>query len=134
MINWFTLIKKLMQTSIVIVSGSIINASTVHASEWHLTPHMTLSIENCIRRTPCNRCNIIKRYSSWYCLLGIPSCCLLILMFSSVCLFVFSGKRPQAIYGWLWRNYEHEQCPSKGKQNFYLYYFFLKMYKGHYWF
>ena len=53
MINWFTLIKKLMQTSIVIVSGSIINASTVHASEWHLTPHMTLSIENCIRRTPC---------------------------------------------------------------------------------
>ena len=30
MISWFTLIKKLMQTSIVIVSGSIINASTVH--------------------------------------------------------------------------------------------------------
>ena len=30
MINWFTLIKKLMQTSIVIVAGSIINASTVH--------------------------------------------------------------------------------------------------------
>ena len=29
MINWFTLIKKLIQTSIVIVSGSIINASTV---------------------------------------------------------------------------------------------------------
>ena len=25
-----------------------------HSSfEWHLTPHMTLSIENCIRRTPC---------------------------------------------------------------------------------
>ena len=21
--------------------------------EWHLTPHMTLSIETCIRRTPC---------------------------------------------------------------------------------
>lgn len=72
------------------------------------------------------RCNIIKCYSSWYCLLGIPSCCLLILMFSAVCLFVFSGKRPQAIYGWLWRNYEHEQCPSKGKQNFCLYYFFWK--------
>ena len=37
MINWFTLIKKLMQTSIVIVSGSIINASTVHLNGiWHL--------------------------------------------------------------------------------------------------
>ena len=25
-----------------------------HSSfEWHLTPHMTLSIETCIRRTPC---------------------------------------------------------------------------------
>ena len=34
---WFTLIKKLMQTSIVIVSGSIINASTVHLNGiWHL--------------------------------------------------------------------------------------------------
>ena len=21
--------------------------------EWHLTPHMTLSIKTCIRRTPC---------------------------------------------------------------------------------
>ena len=37
MINWFTLIKKLMQTSIVIVCGSIINASTVHLNGiWHL--------------------------------------------------------------------------------------------------
>ena len=37
MINWFTLIKKLMQTSIVIVSGSIINACTVHLNGiWHL--------------------------------------------------------------------------------------------------
>ena len=37
MINWFTLIKKLMQTSIVIVSGSIINAYTVHLNGiWHL--------------------------------------------------------------------------------------------------
>ena len=37
MINWFTLIKKLMQTSIVIVSGSIINTSTVHLNGiWHL--------------------------------------------------------------------------------------------------
>ena len=37
MINWFTYIKKLMQTSIVIVSGSIINASTVHLNGiWHL--------------------------------------------------------------------------------------------------
>ena len=47
MTNWFTLIKKLMQTSIVIVSGSIINASTVHLN------HMTLYIETCIRQTPC---------------------------------------------------------------------------------
>ena len=30
MINWFTLIKKLMQTYIVIVSGSIVNVSTVN--------------------------------------------------------------------------------------------------------
>ena len=37
MINWFTLIKKLMQTSIVIVSGSVINACTVHLNGiWHL--------------------------------------------------------------------------------------------------
>ena len=37
MINWFTLIKKLMQTYIVIVSGSIVNVSTVHLNGiWHL--------------------------------------------------------------------------------------------------
>ena len=30
MINWSTLIKKFMQTYIVIVSGSILNVSTVH--------------------------------------------------------------------------------------------------------
>ena len=37
MINWFTLIKKLMQTYIVIVSGSILNVSTVHLNGiWHL--------------------------------------------------------------------------------------------------
>ena len=37
MINWFTLIKKLMQTSIFIVSGSIIDASTIHLNGiWHL--------------------------------------------------------------------------------------------------
>ena len=37
MINWFTLIKKLMQTYIVIVSGSIVNVSTVHLNDiWHL--------------------------------------------------------------------------------------------------
>ena len=38
MINWFTLIKKLMQMSIVLISGSIINASTVYLNGiWHLT-------------------------------------------------------------------------------------------------
>ena len=42
-----------MQTSIVIVSGSIINASTVHLNG--LTPHITLYIETCIRRTPCTK-------------------------------------------------------------------------------
>ena len=47
-----TLIKKLMQTYIVKISGSILNLSTVQF-KWHLTPHMTLSIETCIRRTPC---------------------------------------------------------------------------------
>ena len=37
MINWSTLIKKFMQTYIVIVSGSILNASTVHLNGiWHL--------------------------------------------------------------------------------------------------
>ena len=37
MINWSTLIKKLMQTYIVIVSGSILNISTVHLNGiWHL--------------------------------------------------------------------------------------------------
>ena len=38
MINWSTLRKKLMQTYIVIVSGSILNVSTVHLNGiWHLT-------------------------------------------------------------------------------------------------
>ena len=37
MINWSTLIKKLMQTYIVIVSGSFLNVSTVHLNGiWHL--------------------------------------------------------------------------------------------------
>ena len=37
MINWSSLIKKLMQTYIVIVSGSILNFSTVHLNGiWHL--------------------------------------------------------------------------------------------------
>ena len=40
MINWFTLIKKLMQTYIVIVSGNILNVSTVHLNGiWHLIWH-----------------------------------------------------------------------------------------------
>ena len=42
MINWSTLIKKLMQTYIVIVSGSILDVSTVHLNGMLLTPHMTL--------------------------------------------------------------------------------------------
>ena len=37
MINWSTLIKKLMQMYIVIASGSILNVSTVHLNGiWHL--------------------------------------------------------------------------------------------------
>ena len=37
MINWSTLINKLMQTYIVIASGSILNISTVHLNGiWHL--------------------------------------------------------------------------------------------------
>ena len=40
MINWSTLIKKLTQTYIVIVSGSIINVSAVHLNGiWHLLWH-----------------------------------------------------------------------------------------------
>ena len=41
-----------MQMYIVIVSGSTLNVSTVHL-KGHLTPHMTLSTETCIRGTPC---------------------------------------------------------------------------------
>ena len=37
---------------IVIVSGSILNVSTVHLN-GHLTPNMMLSTETCIRGTPC---------------------------------------------------------------------------------
>ena len=38
MIHWFTLIMKIVQKPIVIVSGSIINASAVHLNGiWHLT-------------------------------------------------------------------------------------------------
>ena len=33
------------------LSWIILNVFIVH--EWHLTPHMTLSIETCVRRTPC---------------------------------------------------------------------------------
>ena len=40
MINWSTLIKKLMQTYIVTVSGSILNVSIVHLNGiWHLIWH-----------------------------------------------------------------------------------------------
>ena len=40
-----------MQTYIVIVSGS--TAKRFHCSfEWHLTPHMTVSIETCISWIP----------------------------------------------------------------------------------
>ena len=31
--------------------------------EWHLTPHMTLSIETCIRRTPCIKQTLQLRHS-----------------------------------------------------------------------
>ena len=51
-LTWPALIKKSMITYIVIVSGSILNVSTVHLNGiWHLI--MTLSIETCIRQTPC---------------------------------------------------------------------------------
>ena len=127
MINWSTLLKKFMQTYIVIVSG--IDCKTVrifaysstleksnkrsgtrlktesetgetltprstnfftdfekkndcfsavylweyskrsHCSfEWHLTSHMSLSIETCIRRTPCikRKLQLSPRVSAWY--------------------------------------------------------------------
>ena len=51
MINWSTLIKKLMQTYIVIASCTILNVSTVHLNGI-FTPHMTLSLETCIRGRP----------------------------------------------------------------------------------
>ena len=47
MFNWSPSIKELMQTYIVKVSGSILKISTVHLNG------MMLSIETCIRRTPC---------------------------------------------------------------------------------
>ena len=36
--------------------------------EWHLTPHMSLSIETCIRRTPCikRKLQLSPRVSAWY--------------------------------------------------------------------
>ena len=36
--------------------------------EWHLTPHMTLSIKTCIRRTPCIKRTLqhSPRVSAWY--------------------------------------------------------------------
>ena len=47
MINWSTLIKKYRHSPLEY-------SKRFHCSfEWHLTPHDTLSIENCIRRTPC---------------------------------------------------------------------------------
>ena len=42
-----------MQTYIVTVSGTILNVSTLHLMNGLLGPHMTLSIETCIRRTLC---------------------------------------------------------------------------------
>ena len=49
---WSSLIKKFMQMYIVIVSGSILKR--FHCLfEWHLTSHMTLSIETCFRWTSC---------------------------------------------------------------------------------
>ena len=53
MSNWSSLIKKLMQTYIVIISGNILNVSTVHLNGiWYLII-MMLSIETCISWTPC---------------------------------------------------------------------------------
>ena len=60
-----------METYIVIVSGS--TAKRFHCSfEWHLTPHiMTLSIETCIRRTPCikrtlqHSLRVLANYDDW---------------------------------------------------------------------
>ena len=66
LINWSSLLKKFMQTYIVIVSGSILNVSTVHLNDiWHLT---SLSIETCIRRTPCikRKLQLSPRVSAWY--------------------------------------------------------------------
>ena len=66
MFNWSTVIKKLMQTYIVIVSGSILNISTVHLNDiWHfiwcylskavLGGHLVLSGHYSIpRRCPLN--------------------------------------------------------------------------------
>ena len=59
MINWSSLIKKFMQMYIVIVSGSILKH--FHCLfEWHLTPHMTLSIETCIRGHPVQHSPILS--------------------------------------------------------------------------
>ena len=52
-INWSTLTKKVMQTYIIIVSLGEYSERFHCSFEWHLTSHMTLSIETCIRRTSC---------------------------------------------------------------------------------
>ena len=53
-INWSTLIKKLMQRYITIVSRGVFWTFPRDCLfEWHLTPHMTFYIETSIRRTLC---------------------------------------------------------------------------------
>ena len=63
--NWSTLIKKLMQTYIVLASGSILNVSTVHLNGiWHL-------IWRCRSKPILGRHPVLSRHYS------IPRGCLL---------------------------------------------------------
>ena len=52
-INWFTLIKKLSNANVYRHSLWEYYKRFHCSFEWHLTPHMTLYIQTCIRRTPC---------------------------------------------------------------------------------
>ena len=53
MINWSTLIWKLPNANVYRHSLWECSKRFYCSFEWHLTPHLTLSIETCIRGTPC---------------------------------------------------------------------------------
>ena len=121
-----------------------------HTGIW-ISGKCRLHVYHCLLSLSCYmyRCNIIKCYWSWYCLLGIPSSCLLILMFLC-CLFVcfFRKKTSSNIWMtvaelWAWTMSEWVQtkfmslifffCTSKGITDFYkVIYLFIYLFHFHF--